>query len=35
MLDVATYFKETALLFNLHLSCFVDFVPDWQIHVQS
>ena len=26
MLHVATYFKETALLFNLHLSCFVDFI---------
>ena len=26
MLNVATCFKETALLFNVHLSCFVDFI---------
>ena len=26
MLDVATCFKETILLFNVHLSFFVDFV---------
>ena len=26
MLHVATSFKESALLFNVHLSCFVDFI---------
>ena len=26
MLHVATWFKETAVLFNVHLSCFVDFL---------
>ena len=26
MLQVATCFKKTALLFNVHLSCFVDFI---------
>ena len=26
MLHVATWFKETAVLFNVHLSCFVDFI---------